>query len=319
MLEFIDETEFGKTKIKVVGVGGAGNNAIRRMRKDGVQGVELIGINTAIKDLGNPGEDMLQIGAKLTKGLGAGARPDVGQRAAEESREAIARKLEGADMVIVTCGMGGGTGTGAAPVVANISRELGILTVAIVTKPFRFEGSVRARNAAWGIEKMSEVVDTLVVVPNDKLLIVLDKKATMTEAFEKGDEVLRQCVQGITEIINVKADINVDFADVRTVMTNNGMAHLGIGIGRGEDKAIKAVKLAIESPLLETDISEATSLIVSVTGDISVIEVGDAVRYIEEKTGNNLNVILGLRYDETMRDACSITVIATGIGKRGYA
>ncbi len=319
MLKFIDETEFGKTKIKVVGVGGAGNNAIRRMRKDGVQGVELIGINTAIKDLGNPGEDMLQIGAKLTKGLGAGARPDVGQRAAEESREAIARKLEGADMVIVTCGMGGGTGTGAAPVVAKISRELGILTVAIVTKPFRFEGSVRAKNAAWGIEKMSEVVDTLVVVPNDKLLIVLDKKATMTEAFEKGDEVLRQCVQGITEIINVKADINVDFADVRTVMTNNGMAHLGIGIGRGEDKAIKAVKLAIESPLLETDISEATSLIVSVTGDISVIEVGDAVRYIEEKTGNNLNVILGLRYDETMRDACSITVIATGIGKRGYA
>lgn len=319
MLEFIDETEFGKTKIKVVGVGGAGNNAIRRMRKDGVQGVELIGINTAIKDLGNPGEDMLQIGAKLTKGLGAGARPDVGQRAAEESREAITRKLEGADMVIVTCGMGGGTGTGAAPVVAKISRELGILTVAIVTKPFRFEGSVRAKNAAWGIEKMSEVVDTLVVVPNDKLLIVLDKKATMTEAFEKGDEVLRQCVQGITEIINVKADINVDFADVRTVMTNNGMAHLGIGIGRGEDKAIKAVKLAIESPLLETDISEATSLIVSVTGDISVIEVGDAVRYIEEKTGNNLNVILGLRYDETMCDACSITVIATGIGKRGYA
>jgi cell division protein FtsZ len=317
MLEFIDETEFGKTKIKVVGVGGAGNNAIRRMRKDGVQGVELIGINTAIKDLGNPGENMLQIGAKLTKGLGAGARPDVGQRAAEESREAITRKLEGADMVIVTCGMGGGTGTGAAPVVAKISRELGILTVAIVTKPFRFEGSVRAKNAAWGIEKMSEVVDTLVVVPNDKLLIVLDKKATMTEAFEKGDEVLRQCVQGITEIINVKADINVDFADVRTVMTNNGMAHLGIGIGRGEDKAIKAVKLAIESPLLETDISEATSLIVSVTGDISVIEVGDAVRYIEEKTGNNLNVILGLRYDETMRDACSITVIATGIGKRG--
>ncbi len=313
MISVLNDRDTAEIIVKIIGVGGAGNNAINRLENAGVSGVELIGMNTAVKDLDSVHGKRVQIGERLTKGLGAGAKPEIGEKAAEESRAGIEEALKGADMAIITCGMGGGTGTGAAPVVARIAHDLGILTVGVVTRPFRFEGGVRKSNAERGIENIKKYVDTLIVIPNDKLLLVVDKKTTMTEAFEKGDEVLRQTIQGITDIINVNSDINVDFADIKTVMTDKGIAHIGIGDASGEQRTMEAIKTATESPLLENDIKGATDIIISIAGDFSLMDVNDAVSYVGEKTGGDANIIFGARSDGSMQDECSITVIATGI------
>lgn len=277
MLEIkINDTE-NAAKIIVVGVGGAGNNAVNRMIEGSIEGVEFIGVNTdkqALQLCKAP--TLMQIGEKLTKGLGAGAKPDVGQKAAEENTEDLANVFKGADMVFVTCGMGGGTGTGAAPVIARIAKDLGILTLGVVTKPFSFEGKQRMVNALQGIEKLREVVDTLIIIPNDKLLEIVDRRVTMPEALKKADEVLQQAVQGITDLINVPALINLDFADVQTAMSGKGIAHIGIGYAKGDDKALDAVKQAIQSPLLETTIEGASHVIFNISGDISLIEANEA-------------------------------------------
>ena len=253
-------------KIIVIGVGGAGNNAVNRMVEEAIGGVEFVGVNTDKQALTLcKAPTVLQIGEKITKGLGAGAQPEVGQKAAEESIEEVKQLMEGADMVFVTCGMGGGTGTGAAPVIAAAAKEMGILTVGVVTKPFRFEARTRMNNALAGIENLKKAVDTLIVIPNDKLLEVVDRRTTMPEALKKADEVLQQAVQGITDLINLPALINLDFADVQTVMTDKGIAHIGIGEARGDDKAMEAVQQAVSSPLLETTIKGATHVTVSYT------------------------------------------------------
>ena len=314
MLEIKTNDAESAAKIIVVGVGGAGNNAVNRMVDEEIDGVDFIGVNTdkqALKLCKAP--RILQVGEKLTKGLGAGAKPEIGEKAAEESAEDIAAALQGADMVFVTCGMGGGTGTGAAPVVAKIAKEMGILTVGVVTKPFRFEAKVRMTNALAGIEKIKENVDTLIVIPNDKLLEIVDRRTTMPEALKKADEVLQQAVQGITDLINVPAIINLDFADVQTVMKDKGIAHIGIGEGKGDDKALEAVKMAVESPLLETTISGASHVIINVSGDITLSDASDAVSYVQDMAGEEVNIIFGAMYDDTKSDSCVITVIATGL------
>lgn len=301
-------------RIIVVGVGGAGNNAVNRMIDEAITGVEFIGVNTdkqALQLCKAP--KLLQIGEKLTKGLGAGAKPEVGEKAAEESSEDIKDALIGADMVFVTCGMGGGTGTGAAPIVAAIAKEMGILTVGVVTKPFKFEARTRMTNALTGIEKLKEHVDTLIVIPNDKLLGIVDRRTTMPDALKKADEVLQQSVQGITDLINVPSIINLDFADVQTVMKDKGLAHIGIGYGKGDEKAAEAVKMAVESPLLETTLSGATDVILNISGDISIFDANDASSYVQQIAGEDINVIFGAMYNEDMADSCTITVIATGI------
>ncbi len=314
MLEIkTDETE-SACKIIVIGVGGAGNNAVNRMIDEGIAGVQFIGINTdkqALQLCRAP--KLLQIGEKLTKGLGAGAVPEVGQKAAEESAEEISAAIKGADMVFVTCGMGGGTGTGAAPVVAKLAREQGILTVGVVTKPFRFEAKNRMQKALMGIENIKPNVDTLIVIPNDRLLEIMDRRTTLADGLRKADEVLQQAVQGITDLINVPSIINLDFADVQTVMRQKGIAHIGIGYGKGDDKASEAVKMAVESPLLETTISGATDIIINISGDITLADANDAASYVQEITGDNVNMIFGAMYDESKSDSCTITVIATGI------
>ena len=255
----------------------------------------------------------IQIGEKLTKGLGAGAQPEIGEKAAEENVEELTQAIKGADMVFVTCGMGGGTGTGAAPVVAKISKDMGILTVGVVTKPFKFEARTRMANAESGIEKLKENVDTLIVIPNDKLLEIVDRRTTMPEALKKADEVLQQAVQGITDLINLPALINLDFADVSTVMKDKGMAHIGIGNAKGDEKAIEAVKLAVASPLLETTINGASHVIINISGDISLMDANDAASYVQDLAGEDANIIFGAKYDETMTDEATITVIATGL------
>ena len=308
-----NETE-SAAKIIVIGVGGAGNNAVNRMVEDTIAGVEFIGVNTDKQALLMcKAPTTIQIGEKVTKGLGAGARPEIGQQAAEESAEEIRQAVQGADMVFVTCGMGGGTGTGAAPVVAGIAKEMGILTVGVVTKPFRFEAKTRMNNALMGIERLKENVDTLIVIPNDKLLEIVDRRTTMPEALKKADEVLQQAVQGITDLINLPALINLDFADVQTVMTNKGIAHIGIGQAKGDDKALEAVKQAVSSPLLETTISGASHVIINISGDISLIDANDAASYVQEMAGDDANIIFGAMYDDTYADEASITVIATGL------
>ncbi len=314
MLEIkVNEAE-SAAKIIVIGVGGAGNNAVNRMITEQISGVEFIGANTDKQALQLcKAKELIQIGEKLTKGLGAGAKPEIGEQAAIESSEEIEKHLEGADMVFVTCGMGGGTGTGAAPVVAKLAKDKGILTVGVVTKPFRFEAKTRMNNALSGIEKLRESVDTLIVIPNDKILEIVDKRTSMPQALMKADEVLQQAVSGITDLINVPAVINLDFADVQTVMRDKGIAHIGIGEGAGEDKAVQAVKEAVESPLLETTISGATDIIVNISGDISMFDASDAVDYVRELTGDDVNIIFGAMYDETKTDSCRVTVIATGI------
>lgn len=301
-------------KIIVIGVGGAGNNAVNRMVEEAIGGVEFVGVNTDKQALTLcKAPTVLQIGEKITKGLGAGAQPEVGQKAAEESIEEVKQLMEGADMVFVTCGMGGGTGTGAAPVIAAAAKEMGILTVGVVTKPFRFEAKTRMNNALAGIENLKKAVDTLIVIPNDKLLEVVDRRTTMPEALRKADEVLQQAVQGITDLINLPALINLDFADVQTVMTDKGIAHIGIGEARGDDKAMEAVQQAVSSPLLETTIKGATHVIINISGDISLMDANDAASYVQELTGEDANIIFGAMYDDTVADYARITVIATGL------
>lgn len=314
MLEIMTNEAESSAKIIVIGVGGAGNNAVNRMVEETIGGVEFIGVNTDKQALSLcKAPTTIQIGEKLTKGLGAGAQPTVGQQAAEESSEDLKQAMQGADMVFVTCGMGGGTGTGAAPVVAGIAKEMGILTVGVVTKPFRFEAKTRMNNALAGIEKLKENVDTLIVIPNDKLLEIVDRRTTMPEALRKADEVLQQAVQGITDLINLPALINLDFADVQTVMTNKGIAHIGIGQAKGDDKAMEAVKQAVSSPLLETTIEGASHVIINISGDISLMDANDAASYVQELAGEDANIIFGAMYDDTYADEASITVIATGL------
>ena len=314
MLEIKTNESEAAAKIIVVGVGGGGNNAVNRMIDEQIAGVEFIAINTDKQALQlSKAPTLLQIGDKITKGLGAGARPEIGEKAAEESSEEIAAALKGADMVFVTCGMGGGTGTGATPVVARIAKEQGSLTVGVVTKPFRFESKTRMNNALAGIEKLKESVDTLIVIPNDKLLEVVDRRTTMPEALRKADEVLQQAVQGITDLINLPALINLDFADVQTVMTDKGIAHIGIGEARGDDKAMEAVQQAVSSPLLETTIKGATHVIINISGDISLMDANDAASYVQELTGEDTNIIFGAMYDDSVADYAKITVIATGL------
>ena len=310
MLEIMSNEAEAAAKIIVIGVGGAGNNAVNRMVDETIAGVEFIGINTDKQALDLcRAPHTIQIGEKVTKGLGAGAKPQVGQQAAEESAEEIKEAIQGADMVFVTCGMGGGTGTGAAPVVAGIAKEMGILTVGVVTKPFRFEAKTRMNNAIAGIEKLKDNVDTLIVIPNDKLLEIVDRRTTMPEALKKADEVLQQAVQGI----NLPALINLDFADVQTVMTDKGIAHIGIGQAKGDDKALEAVKQAVASPLLETTIEGASHVIINISGDISLMDANDAASYVQELAGENANIIFGAMYDDTYADEATITVIATGL------
>ena len=314
MLEIRTTEANASAKIIVIGVGGAGNNAVNRMIDENIGGVEFIGVNTdkqALQLCKAP--TLIQIGEKLTKGLGAGAQPEIGAKAAEESVEELSAAIKGADMVFVTCGMGGGTGTGAAPVVAKIAKEQGILTVGVVTKPFKFEAKQRRVNAISGIDRLKESVDTLIVIPNDKLLEIVDRRTTMPDALKKADEVLQQSVQGITDLINLPALINLDFADVQTVMKDKGLAHIGIGEAHGDEKALDAVKLAVASPLLETTINGASHVIINISGDISLMDANDAASYVQDLAGEDANIIFGAKFDETMTDEATITVIATGL------
>ncbi len=314
MLEInVNEAESG-ARIIVVGVGGAGNNAVNRMVEENVSGVEFVGVNTDKQALLLcKAAQTLQIGAKLTKGLGCGADPDKGAQAAEENQEELTSILKGADMVFVTCGMGGGTGTGAAPVIARISKDMGILTVGVVTKPFQFEGKTRADNAEKGIENLKQYVDTLIVIPNDKLLQIVDRRTSMPDALRKADEVLQQSVRGITDLINEPGEINMDFADVQAVMRDKGLAHIGIGSASGEDKCSEAMRIAISSPLLETTIDGASHVLVNISGAVGLIEANEAVESIREIADPEANIIFGTSYRETTEDTVTITVIATGV------
>lgn len=302
-------------RLKVIGVGGGGNNAVDRMIEAQVQGVDFIAVNTEAQILEkSEAETKIQIGEKLTKGLGAGAKPEVGEQAAEESKDEILKVLQGADMVFVTAGMGGGTGTGAAPVVAQCAKELGALTVGVVTKPFTFEGKVRMRNAMSGIEKLKANVDTLLIVPNDRLLQTVDKKTSLKDAFKIADDVLRQGIQGISDLITVPGIINLDFADVKTIMSDQGEALMGIGIGSGENRASDAAKMAISSPLLERSIDGAKGIIISITGneDLGLFEINEASQVITEAADPDANIIWGTSVDPNLDDMVKITVIATG-------
>ena len=308
----------GTATIKVIGVGGAGNNAVNRMIEAGIRNVEFIAVNTDRQTLNeSKANSKIQIGEKLTRGLGAGANPDIGSQAAEESRAEIAEALKGSDMVFVTAGMGGGTGTGAAPIVAATAKEMGILTIGVVTKPFTFEGKKRLAQAERGIASLKGKVDTLVVIPNDKLLQVIDRKTSMIEAFRMADDVLRQGVQGISDLISVPGVINLDFADVRTIMLNQGMAHMGIGSASGENRAEDAAKQAIQSPMLETSIEGARGIIINITGgsDMGLHEANTAAELVQRSADPEANIIFGTVIDESMGDELQITVIATGFEK----
>ena len=316
VLEITDIQAESNARIIVLGVGGGGNNAVNRMIEENVEGVEFVAVNTDKQALTRcKAPTLIQIGEKLTKGLGAGAKPEIGQKAAEESEEELAAAIQGADMVFVTCGMGGGTGTGGAPVVARIAKERGILTVGVVTKPFRFENRARMKNAIEGIEQLKDAVDTLIVIPNDKLLEIVDRRTSMPDALKKADEVLQQAVQGITDLINLPALINLDFADVETVMRDKGYAHIGIGEAVGDEKALEAVKKAVQSPLLDTTIEGASHVIINISGDISLMDASDAAGYVQELAGEQANIIFGAKYDQAMEDAVKITVIATGLNE----
>lgn len=302
--------------IKVIGVGGGGNNAINRMASTSLRGVELISVNTDLKSLNmSNGDKRVQIGARLTKGLGSGSNPEVGESAALENETQIREFLQGADMVFVTAGMGGGTGTGAAPVVASIAKELGILTIGIVTKPFPFEGKRRMDNAARGIEKLRENVDSLIVILNGNLLNTNNKKVSFLEAFNIVDEVLRVGISGITGIINNPGLINVDFNDICTIMRNSGIAHMGIGVSSGDERAVKAADQAMNSPLLETSLNGATGLLVNVAGSssMSLLEINDAVSHIEKHVHADAEIIFGTTIDESLENELCITLIATGL------
>lgn len=313
MLEFdMDHDEFAK--IKVVGVGGGGNNAVNRMIDAGVKGVEFIAFNTDKQALrASKAETKIQIGEKITKGLGAGANPEIGEKSAEESKDEIREALEGSDMVFITAGMGGGTGTGAAPIIAEVAKELGLLTVGVVTKPFTFEGMKRAKSAERGINALKEKVDTLVIIPNDRLLSISDKKTSFSKAFEIADDVLKQGIQGISDLISVPNLINLDFADVKAIMYNKGVAHMGIGEASGDDRATEAAKLAINSPLLETSIQGAKSVLLNITAgnDLGIFEVNEAADLIRDCVDEDANIIFGAGIDENLKDSVKITVIAT--------
>ncbi len=314
MLDFeIDMDHFAQ--IKVVGCGGGGNNAVNRMIDAGLRGVDFIAINTDKQALFlSKANTKIQIGDKLTKGLGAGANPDIGEKAANESRDEIAQAIKGADMVFVTAGMGGGTGTGAAPVVAQLAREMGILTVAVVTKPFMFESRTRMQHAERGIENLKSSVDSLVTIPNDRLLQVVEKRTTMVEAFRMADDVLRQGVQGISDLIAVPGLVNLDFADVKTIMLSSGLAHMGIGRASGESRAEEAARQAIHSPLLETSIEGARRVLVNITGgpDLGLFEVNTAAELVQKSADPEANIIFGAVIDDNLKDELMITVIATG-------
>jgi cell division protein FtsZ len=314
MTEFdLEMEEFAQ--IKVVGVGGGGGNAVNRMIAAGLRGVEFIAVNTDIQALYlSEAGSKVQIGGKLTKGLGAGANPEVGRKAAEESREAIERSLQGSDMVFVTAGMGGGTGTGAAPLIAEVARKTGALTVGVVTRPFSFEGKRRQLQAEQGIKELKDKVDTLIVIPNDRLLQVVDKKTPILEAFRIADDVLRQGVQGISDLIAVPGLINLDFADVKTIMAERGAALLGIGVGRGDNRTIDAASAAISSPLLETSIEGARGVLLNITGgaDLGLFEVNEAADIVAKAADPEANIIFGAVIDENMKDEVRVTVIATG-------
>ncbi len=319
MMDFDDENNItmkdGTATIKVIGVGGAGNNAVNRMLDWGIKNVDFIAVNTDRQALQkSKANTKIQIGEKITRGLGAGADPDIGAQSAEESKTEITEVLRGADMVFVTAGMGGGTGTGAAPTVAGLAKEMGILTIGVVTKPFTFEGKKRLAQAERGIESLKGKVDTLIVIPNDKLLQIIDRKTSMSEAFMMADDVLRQGVQGISDLITVTGAINLDFADVKTIMLNTGMAHMGIGRASGENKAEDAAKQAIQSPLLETTIEGARGVIINVTGgeDLGLQEVNTAAELVQRNVDPEANIIFGTVIDENMKDEIQITVIATG-------
>ena len=317
MLEFdIDMEQFAQ--IKVIGVGGGGNNAVNRMITAGLRGVEFIAINTDKQALFLSKANMkIQIGDKLTKGLGAGANPEIGERAANESKDEIAQAVKGADMVFITAGMGGGTGTGATPIVAQIAKEMGILTVGVVTKPFMFEGRKRMQFAENGINNLKGVVDTLVTIPNDRLLQVAEKKTSIIDAFKMADDVLRQGVQGISDLIAVPGLINLDFADVKTIMLNNGLAHMGIGRASGDGRAEEAARQAIQSPLLETSIEGARGVLLNITGgaDLGLFEVNLAAELVQKSADPDATIIVGAVIDENLKDEMLITVIATGFEK----
>lgn len=314
MLDFdVDVKQFAQ--IKVIGCGGGGNNAVNRMIKEGLKNVEFIAINTDKQALIlSHASQKIQIGDKLTKGLGAGANPEIGQKAAEESKEEISQAIKGADMVFITAGMGGGTGTGSAPVIAQIAKSMGILTVGVVTKPFPFEGRKRMLHAEMGVKNLKESVDTLVTIPNEKLLSIVDKKTSLVDAFKLADDVLRQGVQGVSDLITIPGLVNLDFADVRTIMTDKGLAHMGVGTGTGDNRAQQAAKEAISSPLLETSIVGATGVLLNITGgaDLGLLEINEAAEIVQEAADPDANIIFGAVIDESLKEEIRITVIATG-------
>jgi len=315
MLEFDINDDSHIAKIKVIGTGGGGNNALNHMVNSGLQGVEYIAVNTDKQALFNSVADhKLQIGNKITKGLGAGANPEIGKKAANESEAEIEGLLQGADMVFITAGMGGGTGTGSAPVIAEVAKRLGILTVGVVTEPFRFEGKRRSKAAKAGLEELKQYVDTLVMVPNDKLLEVAESNTSMLDAFKLADDVLRQGVQGISDLITIPGLVNLDFADVSTVMRAQGVAHMGVGVAEGENKAVKAVNKAIDSPLLSTSIKGAKGVLLNITGnaDMNLFEINEAAEIITDKADPEANIIFGSVIDETIGDKIKVTIIATG-------
>ena len=316
-----NENQAGSAVIKVVGIGGGGNNSVNRMVEAGVHGVQFVEINTDKQQLNKSlAQTNIQIGEKLTRGLGAGANPEIGKCSAEESKAEIAEALKGSDMVFITAGMGGGTGTGAAPIVASIAKDMGILTVAVVTKPFPFEGKKRMLQADSGIEELKQCVDTLIIIPNEKLLQVVEKQTGFQESLIMADDVLRQGVQGISDLITIPGLVNLDFADVKTIMIDKGIAHMGIGKATGENRAQEAARQAIHSPLLETSIEGASGVLINVTGgkDLALLEINEALELVQKSVDPDANIIFGAVIDEKLEDELVITVIATGFGKSGF-
>ncbi len=322
-IDLEENTTIDGARIKVIGVGGGGNNAVDRMIEAGISKADFICVNTDSQQLANVlAPTVLQIGRKLTNGLGAGAKPEIGRQAAEETKDEIKNLVKDTDMVFVTAGMGGGTGTGAAPIIAEAAKSLGVLTVAVVTKPFYFEGPQRMRNAEEGIKNLAEKVDAIVTIPNDLLLKIADKKVTIKDSFKLADDVLRQGVQGIIEVITQRGIMNCDFADVRTIMKDSGVAHMGIGIGKGENAASDAVRAAIESPLLETSIEGAENVLLNITGgsEFSLVDMGEVSSIVRDMVSEEANIIVGTAMDETLKDEIKVTLIATGLDgslKRG--
>ena len=311
-----ENTTIDGARIKVIGVGGGGNNAVDRMIEAGVTKAEFIVVNTVAQQLANvKAPTVLNIGRKLTSGLGAGAKPEIGRQAAEESKDEIKNLVKDTEMVFVTAGMGGGTGTGAAPIIAEAAKSLGVLTVAVVTKPFFFEGPQRMRNAEEGIKNLAEKVDAIVTIPNDLLLKIADKKVTIKDSFKLADDVLRQGVQGIIEVITQRGIMNCDFADVRTIMKDSGVAHMGIGVGKGENAAQDAVRAAIESPLLETSIEGAENVLLNITGgsEFSLVDMGEVSSIVRDLVSEEANIIVGTAMDDNLKDEIKVTLIATGL------